>query len=246
MSVTNSAHHGADGLNQLLKSIAKQQAEERRDGVMRQSLRFSEAKRSTEGAATAEQAARQFDTQWTTLKSYIDFAKGAMAAVGTASSMASVGATQGGEVSPRDAQKFIDDSANSTSVDELAEVKLPKGMQTSSDAQTIGDLYSKEDLSEALSNGYSGQDIAEATLSMPAKKSEESALKQGAEKLMEFVVSQGDRVVEAKNNTAQALADAARTAQSESSRTVESQRDAEERHVLYALRRAVLNQIDKM
>ena len=246
MSVTNSAHHGADGLNQLLKSIAKQQAEDRRDGVIRQSVRFSEAKRSTVGAASAEQAARQFDAQWTTLKSYIDLAKGAVAAVGTASNMASVGATRGDEVSPRDAQKFIDDSANSASVDELAKVKLPKGMQTSSDAQTIGDLYSKEDLSEALSNGYSGQDIAEATLSMPVTKQAESVFKKGVEKLMEYVVSQGDRVVEAKNNTAQALAEAARTAKSEGSRSIERQQDAEERHALYALRRAALNQIDKM
>ena len=245
MSVTNSAHHGADGLNQLLKSIAKQQAEERRDGVIRQSLRFSEAKRSTEGAATAERAARQFDAQWTTLKSHIDLAKGAVAAVGTVSSMASVGATQGYQVSTSAAQKFVDDSANTTSVDELAEVKLPEGLKTSSDAQIIGDLYSKKDLGEALSNGYSGQDIAEATLSMPVTKQTESKFKKGVEKWVNYGVSRGDRVVEAKNNTAQALAEAARAAQSEGSRNVQTRQEGEERQALRALRGAILTQTAK-
>jgi|GEM_PF-3675267 len=246
MSIINSPHHGADGLEQLLKSIAKQQAEDRRDGVIRQSLRFSEAKRSTEGAATAEQAARQFDAQWTTLKSYIDLAKGAVAAVGTASSMASVGATQGGEVTPRDAQKFIDDSANAASVGELAEIKLPEGLKTSSDAQTIGDLYSKEDLSEALSNGYSGQDIAEGTLSMPVKKQPESKFSKSVNKMVNYAVSQGDRVIEAKNNTAQALAEAARAAQSEGSRSVQTRQETEERQALRALRGSILKQTAKV
>ena len=246
MNVINSNNHGTSGLKQLLRSIAKQQAEDRQDGVMRKSLRFSEAKRSTEGAATGEQAARQFDVQWTTLKSYIDYAKAAMAAAGAASSMGSAAATQGDQVSSSDAQKFVDDSANATSVDELAEVKLPEGLKTSSDAQTIGDLYSKEDLSEALSSGYSGQNIAEATLSMPVTKQAESEFKKGVEKMVDYGVSQGDRVVEAKNNTAQALAEAARAAQSEGSRGIQTRQEAEERQALRALRGAILNQTAKV
>ena len=144
------------------------------------------------------------------------------------------------------AQKFVDDSANTTSVDELAAVKLPEGLKTSSDAQTIGDLYSKEELDEALSNAYSGQDIAGATLSMPLKKQPESKLSKGVNKLVSYALSQGDRVVEAKSKTAQVLAEAARAAQSEGSRGVQTRQEVEERQALRALRRAILNQTAKV
>ena len=238
---------GLNGLTQLLKGVAKQQAEDRRDGVISQSLRHSEANRNTESAAMTEQVARKFEINMIKVKAYVELAKAAQKVASTVSGSGGGDMTMGDEVSSQDAQSFIDRSSAVTTAEELGEIDLPKGLEVADNEKTVGDLFTQDELEEALRSGYTGEDIAKATLSMPVPKDEVSKFVQDTvDKLVEFGLSSGDSIAESKNKAAQILSETAEGSKGQGAKPTQTKEESAELQELRALRNAILGQTAKV